>query len=251
MTYCLAIQLETGIVFASDSRTNAGADQISTYSKMYEWGVPGERQFVFLSAGNLATTQVVMTQIRRDIEQGSNPNLANVKYMSEAAEYLGSLSVRQQSQHTDQLTSGDFNPEATFIIGGQIKGEAPMVYLVYPQGNYITVPDQTPFLQIGETKYGKPILRRIIRRDTSIEDAIQCAMVSMDSTMVSNVTVGPPVELLIYTPDSLTAGRHRRFEADDPYLLSLKDAWKESLIQAVAGLPTLDIASLTPRASGQ
>jgi len=244
MTYCLAIKLDAGLVFASDSRTNAGVDQISTYSKMHAWGIEGQRQFILLSAGNLATTQAVVTRLHRDVEEHAPTSLATVRYMTEAAEYVGSISVEHQSRHSDASMNAGFNPEATFIIGGQIQGNKPNLFLVYPQGNYITTPETTPFLQIGEMKYGKPILDRVIHPDTSIEDAMRCALVSMDSTMRSNVTVGPPIELAVYRNDTFGINCYRKFESDDPYLLQLKTSWDASLMAAFRELPRLNLESL-------
>jgi putative proteasome-type protease len=244
MTYCLAIKLDAGLVFASDSRTNAGVDQISTYSKMHAWGIEGQRQFILLSAGNLATTQAVVTRLHRDVEEHAKTSLATVRYMTEAAEYVGSISVEHQSRHSDASMNAGFNPEATFIIGGQIKGNKPDLFLVYPQGNYITTPETTPFLQIGEMKYGKPILDRVIHPDTAVEDAVRCALVSMDSTMRSNVTVGPPIELAVYRKDALSISCYQKFESEDPYLLQLKASWDASLIAAFRQLPRLNLETL-------
>jgi putative proteasome-type protease len=244
MTYCLAIKLDAGLVLASDSRTNAGVDQISTYSKMHAWGIEGERQFILLSAGNLATTQAVVTRLHRDIEDQARPSLATVRYMTEAAEYVGSISIEHQSRHSDASMNAGFNPEATFILGGQIKGDKPGLFLVYPQGNYITTPETTPFLQIGEIKYGKPILDRVIHPDTPIEDAMRCALVSMDSTMRSNVTVGPPIELAVYRKNTFSISCYQKFESDDPYLLQLKASWDASLMAAFRDLPRLNLDSL-------
>ena len=241
MTYCLAIKLDSGLVLASDSRTNAGVDQISTYSKMHAWGIEGERQFILLSAGNLATTQAVVTRLHRDIEDKAKTSLATVRYMTEAAEYVGSISIEHQSRHSDASMNAGFNPEATFILGGQIKGDKPGLFLVYPQGNYITTPDNTPFLQIGEIKYGKPILDRVIHPDTAIEDAMRCALVSMDSTMRSNATVGPPVELLLYPVGSLRLGKRLVLQEDNSYLRELRLAWQKGLEQAFERLPGLPI----------
>lgn len=244
MTYCLAIKLESGLVFASDSRTNAGVDHISTYSKMHSWGIEGERQFILLSAGNLATTQAVVTRLRRDIEEQAETSLATVRYMNEAAEYIGSISTELQSRHSDSAMTAGFNPVASFIIGGQLKGRPTDLFMIYPQGNYITAPEQTPFLQIGEIKYGKPILDRIINPKTAIEDAMRCALVSMDSTMRSNVTVGPPIELAVYRNNAFAIGCYRKFEHDDPYLLELKASWDASLIAAFGKLPGLQMETL-------
>ena len=244
MTYCLAIAVDDGLVFCSDSRTNAGPDQVSAYSKMHRFPVGATRVFVMLSAGNLATTQAVVTRLHRDIEDQARPSLATVRYMTEAAEYVGSISIEHQSRHSDASMNAGFNPEATFIIGGQIKGDKPGLFLVYPQGNYITTPDTTPFLQIGEIKYGKPILDRVIHPDTPIEDAMRCALVSMDSTMRSNVTVGPPIELAVYRKNTFTISCYQKFGSDDPYLLQLKASWDASLMAAFRDLPRLNLDSL-------
>ncbi|HKK16880.1 MAG TPA: proteasome-type protease [Gammaproteobacteria bacterium] len=233
MTYCLAIALESGIVFVSDSRTNAGVDNVSTYSKMYGFGVPGERQFIILSSGNLATSQGVVAQVKRDIKQENAVNLMNCEHLSEAAEYIGGLNRAQQEKNT----GGGANFEASFVVGGQIIDHKPAIYMVYPQGNFITTSHDTPYLQIGESKYGKPILDRIIRPNSSLETAAMCALVSMDSTMRSNLTVGPPIELNIYQKDSLQPGRYYRFDEDSEYLRQLKRSWDKLLKEAFKKLP--------------
>jgi putative proteasome-type protease len=239
MTYCIAIKTKTRLVFASDSRTNAGPDHVSTYSKMFSWGIPGERQFVLLSAGNLATTQDVVMQISRDIREKEETNLHTVKYLSDAADYIGRVSLMMQNKHHNPQMGSGFNAEATFIIGGQIGLDPPEIFMVYSQGNHITCPDMTPFLQIGEIKYGKPLLDRVILEDTLEDDAIRAAMVSMDSTMRSNVTVGPPIEITSYEVNSLEAGQYRIFRNSDPYLRQLRKRWSETLMEAFEKLPRL------------
>lgn len=239
MTYCIAIKTNSHLVFASDSRTNAGADHLNTYSKMFSWGVPGERQFVILSAGNLATTQDVVTQITREIKESTKVNLHTVKYMSEAADYLGNLSVIVQNKHNYSPMNAGFNAEATFIIGGQIGDEPAEIYMVYPQGNHITCPERAPFLQIGEVKYGKPLLDRVIHEHTLEKDAIRASMVSMDSTMRSNATVGPPIEITSYSIGSLVQGDYWVFNHNDKYLRSLRRSWAEKLLLAFKELPEL------------
>lgn len=233
MTYCLAIRLESGIVFASDSRTNAGVDNVSTYSKMNGFGIPGQRQFVLLSSGNLATSQAVVTQIKRDIKNDAPQNLYKFDLMSDAADYVGEISRIQQ----EKIANSAINVEASFIIGGQIAGHKPAVYMIYPQGNYITTSNDTIYMQIGESKYGKPILDRILRHNSSTETAAMCALVSMDSTMRSNLTVGPPIELNIYDADSLQPGRYYRFEEDSEYLRQLKKSWDRLLKDSFKKLP--------------
>ncbi|WP_018953547.1 proteasome-type protease [Thioalkalivibrio sulfidiphilus] len=240
MTYCVAIALDEGLIFASDSRTNAGADQVSTYSKMHTFDVEGERVFVLLAAGNLATTQAVLNQMRRDMEDGAEESLYTVTHMAEAAAYVGRLNRQEQEKHTDALSKAGFTPDATFILGGQIEGEPPEIFMIYPQGNFITTSSHTPFLQIGESKYGKPILDRIIEPSTPLGDATRCALVSIDSTMRSNVTVGPPIEVLIYEKDKLAFDHYLCLEADDDYLLTLKRAWDENIKKAFRELPRFD-----------
>ena len=236
MTYCLAITVDKGLVFASDSRTNAGVDHLSTYTKMFTFGIEGERAFVVLTAGNLATTQSVIAQLKRDIKQGNVPNFNTVPDMTEAADYLGQLSSAQQQKHVQTSAGTSFDASATFILGGQIAGGSHCVYMIYPEGNFITATPENPYQQIGEIKYGKPILDRIITRKTSLEQAALCALVSMDSTMRSNATVGPPLDVLLYEKDCLSVRRHFMFQADDPYLLEIKAAWDQKLKEAFAEL---------------
>ncbi|RLJ64935.1 peptidase [Sulfurisoma sediminicola] len=236
MTYCLAINVNDGLVLCSDSRTNAGTDNVSVYSKMHTFIWPGQRFFVLLSAGNLATTQAVVKKLNNDIPAGLAPNLLTVNSMQEAADYLGVVSTQVQKLHTSRDTATT-SFEATFVFGGQIAGQAPEMFMVYPQGNYIHESREHPFLQIGEIKYGKPILDRVVKRDVSLERAARCALVSMNSTIRSNVTVGPPVELLIYERDSLGEGRRIYFSEDDPYARQLSERWNEGLMKALQDLP--------------
>ena len=238
MTYCLAISVDAGLVFASDSRTNAGADQISTHSKMHRFHAEGERTLALLSAGNLATTQAVLAAIERHIRQQAAPNLMNVEDMQAAAEYVGAVSTEEQQRHRNAGPAADeFAPEATFVLGGQIRGDVPRIELIYPQGNFVGSSPTTPYLQVGEVKYGKPILDRIVEHSTSLDAALKCALVSMDSTMRSNATVGPPVEYLIYRTDSFAAGAHAALAEDDGYLLRLRRSWADNIRTAFERLP--------------
>ncbi len=224
-----------GLVFASDSRTNAGVDQLRTHSKLFTFGVEGQRALVLLTAGNLATTQAVVTQLNRDIKQTAPVNLLTVNDMDDAAEYVGQVSLAQQRKHADAV-AGQFDTSATLLLGGQIGDAPPELFMIYPQGNHIATMEKTPYQQIGEVKYGKPILDRIITPETALEEAALCAMVSMDSTMRSNATVGPPIEVLIYRKGSLRFDRHFVFEEDDPYLLDLRTAWHTKLREAFSEL---------------
>lgn len=241
MTYCLAIALDEGLVFCSDSRTNAGADRVSTYSKMHRFCVPHDRSLVILTAGNLATSQAVIAQLQRDIEEDSEFNIFTARYVSDIGDYLGDLSLAEQAKYAKKGgPDAGFSPSASFILGGQIKGQQPDLYMVYPEGNHITASDLYPYLQIGETKYGKPILDRIIRPHTPVETAMRCALVSVDSTMRSNATVGPPLECLFYEKDSLQPyERYFMLEENHPYLAQLRESWDDNIRLAFDNLPPL------------
>ena len=239
MTYCLAIKIQEGLVFCSDSRTNAGPDQVSTFSKLHRFDSDDQRQLVILSAGNLATTQAVVDEIKRDLREKADVNLDNCNYLSDIADYVGRLSLEVQNKYAPAGEEAGFNAEATFILGGQIVGEEQELYLIYPEGNHIRVSSQHPYLQIGETKYGKPILDRIIEPETLKEVAMRCALVSMDSTMRSNATVGPPIELL-YLPEGMSPGIYHQLEQDSDYLIDLREAWNEKIVEAFNELPSLD-----------
>ncbi len=245
MTYCLAIRVNEGLVFASDSRTNAGVDQLSTFSKMFTFGIDGQRVFVVLTAGNLATTQSVIGRLQRELKKGLEPNINTVETIEDAARYLGTVSREEQTKHS----GSKIDTSASFILGGQIAGSPPGLCLVYPEGNFISATDETPYLQIGEIKYGKPILDRIIQKDTPLGEAALCALVSMDSTMRSNATVGPPIEVLVYTTDHLRMERRSLFTADDPYLTDLKLAWDMKLKEAFTDLQRYSWQPVESRAS--
>ncbi len=238
MTYCVGITVNDGLIFASDSRTNAGVDQISAYSKMYRFFGDGERMFTMLTAGNLATSQAVVRQMRRDLDSGAATNLKTLPHLAEVADYIGSISLAAQRKHAGSKEE-KFDAGASFIVGGQIAGKPPQIFLIYPEGNHIRATARTSYLQIGELKYGKPILDRIVEPKLDLETAARCAMVSMDSTLRSNITVGPPLELLIYRTDSLLPGEHIVFEEDDEYLRTLRGTWQEGLMKAFEQLPRL------------
>jgi putative proteasome-type protease len=241
MTYCLAISVNKGLVFASDSRTNAGVDYVTTYSKMHKFIWPGERMCVLLTSGNLATSQAVMNNIKCDLEDTKTRfSLRKGKYLHEVAHYVGQLSQEEQRQHADAFKDSANSTEASFILGGQIAGLVPEIFLIYPQGNYINASLETPFLQIGENKYGKPILDRIITPATSLEDAARCALVSLESTIRSNISVGPPVELAIYTSDTLREPYHLKLTLNSPIFKSMQKNWNEGLRRAFNRLPRFE-----------
>jgi len=240
MTYCLAIKVDDGLVLAGDTRTSAGVDDVRTYNKMHIHEVAGERVLVILSAGNLATTQSVLTSIRRDLDSAAAVNLNTMRHMYDVADYIGQLSVKAQKDSTSQSQFSNVDFRTTLVLGGQILGEEPAIYLIYPEGNCISVSPETPYVQIGEYKYGKPILDRIIRSHTSLEDASRCALVSLDSTMKSNLTVGPPLDLAIIPRDALQVTHKLRLDIDTPYYADLRRAWGEQLERAISELPRFD-----------
>ncbi|MDD3764968.1 MAG: proteasome-type protease [Nevskiales bacterium] len=243
MTYCVAIKVNEGLVFAADTRTSAGVDDVRTYNKLHVFEFPGERVFVVLSAGNLATTQAVLANLRRDLEDPNAVlNLRTVRHMFDAAEYVGSISVRSQRDTAAQmqLAAGNVDLRTTLIVGGQIQGEEPALYLIYPEGNCISSSPETPYLQIGESKYGKPILDRVIRPTLPLEDAARCALVSLDSTMKSNISVGPPLDLAMLPRDALRITHTLRLDLDTPLLAQMREAWGEQLMQAFRNLPRFD-----------
>lgn len=240
MTYCLAIKLKDGLVFCSDSRTNAGVDQVSSYSKLHQFMDLPDRRFFLLSAGNLATTQAVVKAMRYDLEQGAAFSLATAHTTSEVADYVGRLSTQTQQKYINGGPSAGFDATASFIVGGQIMGREAEIYMVYPEGNHIAASKKHPFLQIGETKYGKPILERIIKPITAHSTAMLCALVSMDSTIQSNATVGPPIELLYFEKDNFHNPTHYHlFEDNDPQLVKLSKMWDEKVREAFLSLPPL------------
>ncbi|MBE7561557.1 peptidase [Acidithiobacillus sp. HP-6] len=239
MTYCLTAHVSGGLIFCSDSRTNAGTDNVSIYSKMHNYCWPGDRFLCLLSAGNLATTQGVVKRLQQDMDQNAEVHLLNLSGMAEAADYIGLINAEIQRNQVSRDTANT-NFEATFILGGQIGSEVPVTYMIYPQGNYIHESADHPFLQIGEIKYGKPILDRVIKPELSLEAAARCALVSMNSTMRSNVTVGPPVELLIYETNTLQMGRYLSLTEEDRFYRTLGERWSQGLLQALDGLPPFD-----------
>jgi putative proteasome-type protease len=242
MTYCLGLCLDQGLVLASDSRTNAGVDYVTTYSKMHVFTPAPDRIFVILSAGNLGTTQEVMNHIRRDLDYPSGaPNLATVRYLFEAAEYVGQISLQVQQDHGAALGSAGISGETTLLLGGQIQGQPHGLLLIYPQGNYITASAETPYLQIGESKYGKPALDRIANPGLTLDEGARLCLVSLDATTRSNITVGPPFEVATYAHDSLALTCRCRFEETDPYLVRVREAWNGGIRNAFDSLPLLDL----------
>ncbi len=239
MTYCVGVRLNKGLVFMSDTRTNAGVDNISTFKKMFTWSKPGERFITLMTSGNLATTQSVVSLLeeRTKAPEERSPSLMEVPTMFQAARLVGNtLRETVQSNATGgQEADSTFN--ATIILGGQIKGGEQQLFLIYPEGNFLEASDDTPFFQIGETKYGKPILVRAYEQNMSFEDTVKLLMVSFDSTIKANLSVGLPLDLQIYEKDNFEGGEARRINQDDEYFNSISSGWGEALKKAFDSLP--------------
>jgi len=228
MTYCVAMRLAEGLVFASDSRTNAGFDQISTFRKMHVFEQADERELVILSAGNLATSQSVISLLEKRWG-GEDANLANTPSMFETAELVGQTvrEVIQRDNPDDKINHVDFS--CSLILGGQIRGEKSRLFNIYPEGNFIEATRETPYFQIGESKYGKPILDRVMNFDTPLERAYQCALISFDSTMKSNLSVGMPLDVAIYRNDQLKPCFIDRVDEHNDYFHQLRGQWHQGL----------------------
>ena len=239
MTYCVGLKLDRGIVFASDTRTNAGFDNIATFGKMHIWSSDGDRLITLLTAGNLAVTQAVVSILDEEINAGAEtdePNLMTVRTMFQAARHVGETlkSIRETDGEALGLKADAFS--ASFILGGQIKGEEPRLFQIYNEGNFIEATDDTPYFQIGEHKYGKPILDRVAVAPMRMGEAAKLLLLSFDSTLRSNLSVGMPIDLLIYRKDAFKIGEKQRIEEADPYFRKLSDAWSDALKDAFSRL---------------
>ena len=238
MTYCVAMSLEAGMIFASDSRTNAGVDQIARFSKMRVIANDGDRVMVTLSSGNLSITQNALNRLEERAKAGDNSlNLWNATSMFDVARLIGDSLREAKSRDAPFLMQSNIDSSASFLVGGQIRGEPPRLFNVYSEGNFIEATSDTCYFQSGETKYGKPIIDRVINRRVSLIDATKCTIVSFDSTMRSNISVGLPIDLLVYQADSLRVGMQRRIDEDDPYYQMVHRQWGEGLRQVFAQLP--------------
>jgi putative proteasome-type protease len=240
VTYCVGVLLSEGIIFASDSRTHAGVDNFATFCKMTVFERPGDRVLVLLSSGNLAGTQAVVSVLKQRCAAGDDtPNLWNARTMFDVAGLVSDATRQVEARDGTHLQHSDVVFNASFILGGQIKGEPLRLFRTYAEGNFIEAGVDTPFLQTGEAKYGKPIIDRVITPTTRLSDASKCVLVSFDSTMRSNLSVGMPIDLLVYERDSLKVERRRRFEQGDPYFNALSAKWSEGVREVFKGLPEL------------
>jgi putative proteasome-type protease len=237
MTYCVAMNLDAGLVFLSDSRTNAGVDHINTFRKMTTWERPGERVLVMLSAGNLSISQSVINILNEHLAGGESANIFNAANMFEVARRVGDA-VREVHRR-DAAALQEFNVEfnASLIVGGQIRGEAPRLFHLYSAGNFIEATADTPYMQIGEAKYGKPIIDRVIRRETTLAEGAKCALVSMDSTIRSNLSVGLPLDLCVIERDALQIKSRLSIGQDNAYYQQVRAQWGDRLRQAFSELP--------------
>jgi putative proteasome-type protease len=239
MTYCVGLKIDRGLVFMSDTRTNAGIDSISTFRKMHVWEKEGDRVVVLMSAGNLATTQNVVSLLNgraKPLEERHSAVLETPS-MYQTARLIGETvkEVIRDSSPTGESADSYFN--ASFILGGQIRGSVPRLFMIYPEGNFIECTEDTPFFQVGETKYGKPIIVRTYDREMSFAEAVKLLMVSFDSTLKSNLSVGLPLDLLFYEKDSYKVGVQKRIGQDDPYYRTVSDGWSNALKNAFRSLP--------------
>ena len=236
MTYAVALRLERGLVFAADTRTNAGIDNIAQYRKLHFWRKTGDRVIVVLTAGNLAITQAVVSLINEQLEceDGETQSIFNATNMFRAARIVGDAvrEVRKTDGEALEATKSGFS--ATFIVGGQIGDERPRLFQIYAEGNFIEATDDTPFFQIGEHKYGKPILDRVADPKMRLGEAAKLMLLSFDSTLRSNLSVGLPIDILVYERDSLDVRRVKRIEEDDEYFKHLSSSWGEALRAAFA-----------------
>ncbi len=247
MSYCLGINTADGLVLASDSRTSSGADQVNTCQKMHQFVIPGERIFVILTTGSLSLSQSIITLLRQDFDAGKG--LAAVANMYEAARVLGSMVRRIADLDRAALEKDNFRFNVNLLLGGQIKGAPHELYMVYPQGNPLRSTPDSPYLQIGESKYGRPILDRgISHHSTTIHQSAKYALLSLEATMRSNSTVGPPVDLLLYNRDDLRVSHYRRFYSHDPDFIEIHSSWEKALRNAVHQLPDLrfDCGDIAP-----
>ncbi len=239
MTYCVGLKIDRGLVFMSDTRTNAGMDSISTFRKMHVWEEPGERVIVLISAGNLATTQAVVSLLdeRGKALVDRHQALLETPSMYQTACLVGDVVKEVIAKTAPAGETADSYFNASFILGGQIRGSEPRLFMIYPEGNFIESTDDTPFFQIGETKYGKPIIIRAYDRAMSFAETVKLLVVSFDSTLKSNLSVGLPLDLLFYEKDTFKVGMKKRFAQDDPYYRTISEGWSRALKAAFQDLP--------------
>jgi putative proteasome-type protease len=241
MTYCVAIKLQSGMIFASDSRTNAGVDHIATFCKMRVYERSDDRVIVILSSGNLAMTQGVINILDRHLHAAQNEQtIWNAPSMFDVARLTGEALREMARRDGPALMQSGIDASANIIVGGQIRGEPQRLFHIYPQGNFIETSDETPYFQLGESKYGKPILDRVVTTSTPQKEAAKCVLISFDSTIKSNISVGLPIDMLWYPNDALRVGVQQRIRDGDPYFSMLRQRWGGGLRRVFGELPDPD-----------
>jgi putative proteasome-type protease len=239
MTYCLAMKLNTGMVFMSDSRTNAGVDNVGRFEKTRIFEKKGDRVIIALSAGNLSVTQNALGMVEyRSRREPNKPGLWNAESLFEIAGLLGESMRECQRRDGDYMRQNNIDASASMIVGGQIKGEQPRLFMIYTEGNFIESSRETNYFQIGEIKYGKPIIDRVMTPAATLRDAVKCALISFDSTMRSNISVGPPIDVAVYENDSFEVGLQQRLDEEDPYLIQVRRAWSDGLRNLYVQMPS-------------
>jgi putative proteasome-type protease len=242
MTYCVGVLLDNGLVLASDSRTNAGVDNIATYRKMTLLEKPGKHMFGLLSAGNLSLTQSTLSLVLEWAEgRNANRNINKAKTMFRVARIIGQALREVYDDDALSLKAHGAEFNASFILGGQIKGERPRLFHIYAAGNFIEATPETPFFQIGETKYGKPVFDRLLKQNMPLAEAAKLVLISFDSTMRSNLSVGLPIDLFCYEGDSLSISHYRKLEETDGYLAGIRRQWGDGLKQVFTGISPPDL----------
>ncbi len=238
MTYCLGIKVNAGLFFASDSRTNAGVDSVASFHKLFVFHQPGERLIVVMTAGNLAATQEVITRLQQGLNTGDPArDLFRAPTLFDATFIIGGLLRIVIDRDRAYLKAFGGDVSSSFIVGGQIQGDQPRLFLVYPAGNFIESEPATPYFQLGETKYGKPILERMLTPDASLAKVAKCALLSFDATIRANLSVAPPIDVLLYQTDSLLIGSQHEIKDDDRYFADLSAAWGNGILALVAQVP--------------
>ena len=245
MTYCVGLKLKAGLVLLSDTRTNAGIDNIARFRKMFVYEQPGERVIVLMTAGNLGITQSVLAKLDAAVKRSKiDPEIESImscENLYRAAELVGEVMHEVQARDRANIEAQGAAADATIIMAGQRRGGELRLFLVYTAGNFIEATDDTPYLQIGEHKYGKPILDRVIKPSTTLDEALKAALVSMDSTLRSNLSVGMPLDLVVIRADEFKVGFQQRIEQDHKEFRQISDSWASALREAFAGLPTIKI----------
>jgi len=237
MTYCIGMRLDAGLVFLSDSRTNAGVDHINTFRKMHFLERRGDRLLVLMTAGNLAISQAVLNTLRERLDSTESINLTMAPNMFEAAKHVGDCLREVHDRDAEALKKFGVDFSASLMLGGQIKSEEPRLFNIFAAGNFVEATRETPYFQIGESKYGKPIIDRVVNSRTSLDEAAKCALISMDSTIRSNLSVGMPLDLLIYERDALKVKHHCVIHEDSAYYTQIRKLWGSRLREAFSELP--------------